>query len=86
MEVRMGETASPPDENLFGLMIEICSHVVYNIKMKTHDAEKAMGLYNMMDFLEFTETTYLYNAYIKALGSRRDVIDNTNQNSMVPKH
>jgi hypothetical protein len=28
----------------------------------------------MMHDMEFTDTTELYNAYIKALGSRRDVL------------
>lgn len=27
-DVRMGESTTPPDENIFGLMIEICAHVI----------------------------------------------------------
>ena len=69
MDVRMGNTSTAMDENIFNLMIEICAH--------THDSEKAIGLYNMMSDMEFLNTTYHYNSYIKALASRRDVIPHT---------
>ena len=40
----MGKSSTIPDENIFGLMIEICSH--------THDAEKAIALYDMLSHFE----------------------------------
>lgn len=47
-------------------MIEICA--------VTHDAEKAIDIYNeLMDGMEFKESTIVFNCLIKALGSRPDV-------------
>ena len=39
---------------------------------KTNDAEKAMAFYNMMSDMEFANSTKVFNALIKALGSRAD--------------
>ncbi|CAD8175963.1 unnamed protein product [Paramecium pentaurelia] len=58
------ESHLKPDENLIGLMIEICAD--------THEAEKAIQLYDQMNEMEFRDTTYIYNSIIKALGSRKD--------------
>ncbi|CAD8082355.1 unnamed protein product [Paramecium sonneborni] len=58
------ESRLKPDENLIGLMIEICAD--------THEAEKAIQLYEQMNDMEFRDTTYIYNSIIKALGSRKD--------------
>jgi len=54
----------PPDENLLGLMIEICAG--------SHDAEKAKRYFKDLVDMDFKQTCLPYNAIIKALGSRKD--------------
>ena len=51
-DVRIGESTTPPDENLFGLMIEICAHVIKIILIRqTHDAERAVNLYKAIEYM-----------------------------------
>lgn len=47
-------------------------YIIFSI-FKTHDSEKAMGLFNMMAKFQYLNTPQHYNSYIKALASRRDV-------------
>jgi len=52
------------DEVMLGLMIEICAH--------SHQAEKALSLFNTLKEKGFTPNSMPYNAVMKALASRRD--------------
>lgn len=63
-DLALVEEALLPDENLLGLMIEICAG--------THDAEKAKRYLNDLLEMNFKQTCLPYNAVIKALGSRKD--------------
>ncbi len=47
-------------------------YIIFSI-FKTHDSEKAIGLFNMMAKFQYLNTPQHYNSYIKALASRRDV-------------